>query len=87
MMILDWEDGDERWLVIGVWHPRLARFMLNHGLAAALVAALGAFCLVALDPPHDYVLAAIIAVVMAGAMVLARGLVERKVRNMGGRGL
>lgn len=83
---MDWDDGDERWLMIGVWHPRLARFMLNHGVVAAAVAAVAAFVVVAVDPPHDYGLAIAIAAVIAAAMVLSRSLLRRKMRTLGGRG-
>lgn len=82
MARLDWDDGDERWLLIGVWQPRLARFMINHGLAAVLVAALATFGVLALDKPHDYAFAALAAGLMAAAISLARAWLRHKVRRM-----
>ena len=87
MIMLDWDDSDERWLMAGVAHPRLARFMLSHGVAATLIPAVLTFTFVAFDPPRDYLFAAVFAGVVAGAMVVSRGLLRRKMRSIGDREL
>jgi hypothetical protein len=87
MMILDWDDDDERWLMVGVAWPRLGRFILKHGFAAALLAAVMTFTVAAFDPPRDYVFASVFAGVVAGAIAVACGLLRRKVRSIDGREL
>jgi hypothetical protein len=65
--------------VVGVWHPRLGQWLVDHPVRTPVILALAAGAIGALDRPIDWPFVFVLAVTLGTAVAVSGALVRRRV--------